>query len=129
MRSGLISMILVCSWHLAAQNTAAPIVLKAARMYDGKSAELTTPGMVVIAGNKIISVATRAKIPTGAQIIDLGDATLLPGFMDAHTHLSGEYNADWNQEELNQLKKSVPELTLDALSNLRVTLPAGLQGD
>jgi len=59
------------------------------------------------------------------QVIDLGNATLLPSFMDAHTHLTSDYQSDWNQEELNQLKKSVPELTLDAVANLRVTLMAG----
>jgi imidazolonepropionase-like amidohydrolase len=108
-----------------AQTPSSSIVLKAARMFDGNSAELASPGLVVIAGNKIIGVGRGASIPNGARIIDLGNSTLLPGFMDAHTHLSFEYNQDWKQEELNQLQKSVPELTLDAVTNLRATLLAG----
>ena len=107
-----------------AQTPSSSIVLKAARMFDGNSAELASPGLVVIAGNKIIGVGRGASIPNGARIIDLGNSTLLPGFIDAHTHLSFEYKQDWKQEELNQLKKSVPELTLDAVTNLR-TLMAG----
>lgn len=107
------------------QTAPPPIVLKAARMFDGTSAALITPGVVVIAGNKIIGVGSSARIPDGAQVIDLGNSTLLPGFIDAHTHLSAVYEADWNKEELNQLKKSVPELTLDAVENLRITLMAG----
>jgi imidazolonepropionase-like amidohydrolase len=108
-----------------AQTPAPPIVLKAAHMFDGQSSTLTSPGLVVVAGNKIIGIGANAQIPTNAQVIDLGNATLLPGFMDAHTHLSSDYAPDWNAEELNQLKKSVPELTLDAVANLRVTLLAG----
>jgi len=120
-----LSMLLVFAWAMQAQTPAPPIVLKAARMFDGQSSALTSPGLVVVAGNKIIGVGAGAQIPNGAQFIDLGDSTILPGFMDAHTHLSGGYVDDWNQEELNQLKKSVPELTLDAVNNLRVTLLAG----
>jgi imidazolonepropionase-like amidohydrolase len=110
---------------MQAQSSSPPIVLKAARMFDGQSSALASPGLVVVAGNKIIGVGAGARIPDGAQIIDLGNATLLPGFIDAHTHLSEEYEADWNLKELSDLKKSVPELTLDAVSNLRVTLMAG----
>ena len=125
MRLRLLSMLLACTWIVPAQTSAPPIVLKAARMFDGKASALTTPGLVVVAGNKIIGVGAGAQIPNGAQIIDLGNATLLPGFMDAHTHLSGEYAADWNVNELNWLAKPVPELALDAVDNLRVTLMAG----
>jgi imidazolonepropionase-like amidohydrolase len=108
-----------------AQSSGPPIVVKAARMFDGNSATLTSPGLVVIAGNKIIGVGAAARIPSGAQTIDLGNATLLPGFIDAHTHLSFNYAEDWNAEELDQLKKPVPELTLDAIANVRTTLLAG----
>jgi imidazolonepropionase-like amidohydrolase len=101
------------------------IVLKAARMFDGKSNSLTTPGLVVITDNKIIAVGSGASVPAGAQIIDLGDATLLPGFIDAHTHLTMMHSDDWKQRELDQLQKSIAEQELDASVNARVTLMAG----
>src|SRR5215469_10297267 len=82
-----------------------PIVIKAARMFDGKSDRVVSPGLVVVDGIKIVGVGESAKIPAGAQTIDLGDATLLPGFMDAHTHLSDPYYADYRQGELDALKK------------------------
>jgi len=66
------------------------IVLKAARLFDGKSNSLSRPGVVVINGSRIEGVGEGALIPAGAEAIDLGDATLLPGFMDAHTHLRWE---------------------------------------
>lgn len=101
------------------------IVLKAARMFDGKSNSLTTPGLIVITDNKITAVGSGASIPPGAQIIDLGDATLLPGFIDAHTHLTMMHSDDWKQRELDQLQKSIAEQELDASVNARVTLMAG----
>src|SRR5580704_9912139 len=82
----------------AQQPPAAPgkvIVLKAARMFDGKSNSLTTPGLVVITDNKITAVGSGATVPAGAQVIDLGDATLRPGFIDAHTHLTMMHTDDW----------------------------------
>src|ERR1700742_3019945 len=76
-----------------------PVVIKAARLFDGKSDRIVSPGLIVIDAGKIAGVGTAAKIPAGAQVIDLGDATLLPGFMDAHTHLSDPYHADYRQGE------------------------------
>jgi imidazolonepropionase-like amidohydrolase len=101
------------------------IVLKAARMFDGKSNSLTTPGLVVITDNKITAAGSGASVPAGAQIIDLGDATLLPGFIDAHTHLTMMHSDDWKQRELDQLEKSIAEQELDASVNARATLLAG----
>src|ERR1700722_7872140 len=75
------------------------IVLKAARMFDGKSNSLTTPGLVVVTDNKITAAGSGASIPAGAQVIDLGDATLLPGFIDAHTHLTMMPSDDWKGRE------------------------------
>jgi imidazolonepropionase-like amidohydrolase len=101
------------------------IVLRAARMFDGKGEQITVPGMVVVEGGKITGVGASAKIPPGAQVIDLGDATLLPGFMDAHTHLSDPYHADYRQGEMDYLKKPVAERALIASQNARITLMAG----
>ncbi|HEX6625570.1 MAG TPA: hypothetical protein VF064_17780, partial [Pyrinomonadaceae bacterium] len=78
-----------------------PIVIKAARMFDGRSDRLVSPGLVVVVGGRIQSAGAGGQTPAGAEVIDLGDATLLPGFMDAHTHLSGESSEDWKQDELD----------------------------
>ncbi len=101
------------------------IVLKSARLFDGKSNSLTTPGLVVITDNKITAVGSGASVPAGAQVIDLGDATLLPGFIDAHTHLTMMHSDDWKGRELDTLQKTIPEQTLDATANAKVTLMAG----
>jgi imidazolonepropionase-like amidohydrolase len=100
-------------------------VLKAARIFDGKGDHVTSPGLVVVVNGKIAGVGTNAAIPAGAETIDLGDATLLPGFIDAHTHLTYPYERDYRNEELNNLKKNIPERTLDAVAIVRTTLMAG----
>lgn len=104
---------------------AGPVVLKAARMFDGASGRLATPGVVVVLAGKIQAVGPGAAIPEGAEVIDLGDATLLPGFMDAHTHLSHQSSDDWKQDKLDSLRKTIPERALDATEYARKTLMAG----
>jgi imidazolonepropionase-like amidohydrolase len=94
-------------------------------MFDGKSNSLTSPGLVIVADNKITAVGSGASVPTGAETIDLGDATLLPGFIDAHTHVTMMHSDDWKQRELDTLQKTIPEQTLDATVNARITLMAG----
>jgi imidazolonepropionase-like amidohydrolase len=100
-------------------------VLKAARLFDGKSNGLVTPGLVVVTDGKITAVGAKASTPASAEVIDLGDATILPGFIDAHTHLTSMYSEDWKQNTLDTLQKTVAEQALDASSNARVTLMAG----
>lgn len=101
------------------------VVVKAARIFDGKSERLLTPGVIVVSDGRIQSIAANAQIPAGAEVIDLGDATLLPGFMDAHTHITGEATDDWKQDELDSFKKTVPEQALDATVHARKTLLIG----
>ena len=103
-----------------AQNT---VAVKAARLFDGKSDQLVEPGLVVISGGTIQQIGGQA--PAGARVIDLGDATLLPGFIDAHTHLSTEFNPDYNGARLEALSRTVAEQTLLASVNARKTLLAG----
>jgi imidazolonepropionase-like amidohydrolase len=107
------------------KQTGKAYVLKAARMFDGKSDSLTTPGMVVVQNGKIVGVGATASMPEGAEVINLGDATLLPGFIDAHTHVTMMYREDYTKAMLDSLQKPIPEMALDAGVNARVTLMAG----
>jgi len=93
-------------------------------MFDGH--EMRTPGLVVVSGSSIVGVGAGAAIPVGAQTIDFGDATLSPGFIDAHTHLSAMYNADYNKGLIDTLEQSIPEQTLLATANTKKTLMAGV---
>ena len=104
---------------------AKPVVIKAARMFDGKSDRVTTPGLALVTGGRITAVGAGAALPSDAEVIDLGDATLLPGFIDAHTHLSEEGSDNWNQGVLDGLRKSPAEQALDASVYARKTLLAG----
>jgi imidazolonepropionase-like amidohydrolase len=106
---------------LAADQT---IVLRAARLFDGKSNTLVQNSVVIVQGDKITDVGSNLPTPQGAQVIDLGDATLSPGFMDAHTHLTAELT-DFNKRRLEELSLNVAELTLRAASYARATLEAG----
>jgi len=100
-------------------------VVKAARMFDGKSNALAAPGLVVVTDGKIAGVGPGATVPPGAEVIDLGDATLLPGFIDAHTHLTMMYSEDYTRAMLESLEKPISEMALDSSVNARVTLMAG----
>ncbi len=70
-------------------------VLKAARMFDSVSGTIVQPGFLVVSDGKIQAVGGNST-PAGATTIDLGDATLLPGFIDAHTHLTYDFDPDYN---------------------------------
>jgi imidazolonepropionase-like amidohydrolase len=111
----------------AAPAVAKPVVLRAARMFDGKSDAVVSPGFVVVDGNRITAVGAKgAPVPAaGAEVYDLGDVTLLPGLMDAHTHLSGEASNDWNRDELDQFKKEIAERAVESTEHARRTLMAG----
>ncbi|HXL22220.1 MAG TPA: amidohydrolase family protein [Candidatus Dormibacteraeota bacterium] len=100
-------------------------VLKAARLFDGKSNALMKPGIVVVSGGKIVAAGSSANVPRDAEVVDLGDATLLPGFIDAHTHLTMMYREDYTRAALEGLQKTVPEMAIETTTNARVTLMAG----
>ena len=99
--------------------------IRAARLFDGVSGMTTEPGLVVVADWKIQSPWAERNVPAGATVIDLGDATLMPGFIDAHTHLSDEFNADYDAATLVDLQRTVAERSIRATENARKTLMAG----
>src|SRR5207253_2709718 len=101
------------------------IVLKAARMFDGKSKTLVQNGVVIVQGDKIVDVGSNLPVPAGAKVIDLGDVTLSPGFMDAHTHLTSDFSGDFNKRRLEQLDLNVSEQAIRAVGYARTTVEAG----
>ncbi len=118
----IVATIIVATLAGAVSAQEKTVVLRAARMFDGR--QMRTPGLVVVTGSRI--VATGQGAPAGAQVIDFGDATLSPGFIDAHTHLSGMYNDDYDRGTLDSLQQGIPEQTLRATENLKKTLMAGV---
>src|SRR5437870_6251143 len=101
------------------------IALKAARMFDGKSKALIQNGVVIVQGDKIVDVGSNVPIPSGVQVIDLGDTTLSPGFMDGHSHLTLDYSGDFNKRRLNELDLNVSEQAIRATAFARATVEAG----
>jgi imidazolonepropionase-like amidohydrolase len=99
------------------------VVLKSARMLDVAAGKTISPGLVVVTGNRITSVGGAA--PTGAQVIDLGDVTLMPGMIDAHVHLFLHPGA----EDLQTVEESVPKRTLIAASQARMDLLGGFTAE
>jgi imidazolonepropionase-like amidohydrolase len=105
--------------------TAEITVLKAARLFDGKGETAVRDGVVIVEGRRITAAGSGLAAPPGATVIDLGDATLLPGFIDAHTHLSGESSDNWYEAAVNDLRRTVPEKAIRAAELARRTLQAG----
>src|SRR5208282_5127208 len=100
-------------------------VIKAARMFDGKSGKITSPGLVVVTDGKIAAAGPGASVPAGAEVVDLGDATLMPGFIDAHTHLTSSDSYDYRQNFMDSLQKPIAEMAIDSTVNAKKTLLAG----
>jgi imidazolonepropionase-like amidohydrolase len=103
----------------------ATIALKAARLFDGKSKTLITNGVVIVQGDKIVDAGSNLTIPQGAQVIDLGDATLSPGFMDAHTHLTADFSGNYNERRLKEVDLNISEQAIIATTYARATVEAG----
>ncbi|MEZ5462977.1 amidohydrolase family protein [Dokdonella sp.] len=102
------------------------VVLKAAHMFDGQSGSLQSPGVVVVRGKNIIAAGAGAEIPAGSRVVDLGDATLVPGYIDAHTHIASEYNENWAQGFYEGMLRFPVEQSFHAAHNAKATLQAGV---
>ena len=98
------------------------IVLQAGRMIDGTGASPIRPAMIRIEGDRIVEVGTKIRVPPGARVVNLGDATLLPGLIDLHTHLTGDERVHWEDA---LVKSTPPRDALWGARNARMTLMAG----
>jgi imidazolonepropionase-like amidohydrolase len=105
---------------------ARPVVLKAAHLFDSVSGKLSEHGVVVVSGGKIVAVGNDAAIPADAEVIDLGDATLLPGFIDAHVHLGQQAGPNWYQDYFADIMRFPAEQALYGAHYAKATLEAGI---
>ena len=118
-------LLVLLSFGIPAHAADETIALKAARLFDGKSNSLVQNGVVIVQGDKIVDAGSNLPIPSGAQVIDLGDTTLCPGFMDAHTHLTADFSANYNERRLQELDLNVSEQAIRATVFARATVEAG----
>ena len=118
-------LLILCSAAARAQPAIRPIVLHAARLLDVETGRTLAPGEVLVVGERISEAGTSVTHPTGAEIIDLGDRTLLPGLIDAHIHLFLHPGA----EDLQTVQESVPQRTLTAVLAAREDLMAGFTAE
>jgi imidazolonepropionase-like amidohydrolase len=118
---------LVCSGRSQDKPAAKLVVVRAARMLDVKAGKVVPNAVVVIEGERISSVGAGTTLPPGAEIIDLGDATLMPGLIDCHTHLMdrSDHPGDPNSYAIDLLTKSQAYRALEGAADARVTLRAG----
>jgi len=102
-----------------------PIVLRAARLLDVESGKMLKPGEVLVTGERIVEVGATVTHPPTAEVIDLGDRTMLPGLIDAHVHLFLHPGA----EDLQTVEESVPERTIRAIAAAKADLMAGFTAE
>ncbi|HTO87773.1 MAG TPA: amidohydrolase family protein, partial [Thermoanaerobaculia bacterium] len=86
-----IAAVLAAGGLAAAGPAPSVTVVRAARLIDGRGGGAVGPAMVRIEDDRIVEVGTSLPVPAGARIIDLGGATLLPGLIDLHTHLTDRF--------------------------------------
>lgn len=137
MLKGRLLSLFVClaaAANIAGQQLGAPgeqkgkgtVVIRAAQVIDGRGGEPIRNGAVVVTDDKIVSIGPGASVtvPAGAKVIDLGDATLMPGFIDAHTHIIGRVLGD--PEQQNSAMRDYDSFgAILAVENAKRTLMAG----
>jgi imidazolonepropionase-like amidohydrolase len=114
-------VLLFCTLNLPAQTAPKTTVIRAGHLLDVKSGQMLANQQIVITADKIVSVGPAGTAPAGAQIIDLPNATVLPGLIDAHVHLT----MDERSIGYGELAISVPREALIGAKNAKITLDAG----
>jgi len=123
-----VAVLLFTTTFTHSQTSPAPphqVVLHAAGLLDVASGKLITPGEVLVTGELIAEVGRSVSHPANAEVIDLGNVTLMPGMIDAHVHLF----LHPGPEDLQTVEESVPQRTIMATLSARDDLMAGFTAE
>jgi imidazolonepropionase-like amidohydrolase len=130
-RGVVVLLVFVCFGRSVSAQQKNPLPLKrvairAGQLLDCKSDSAITNALILIEGDKIVSVTTGGSAPSGVELIDLSNATVLPGLTDAHTHvlLQGDITAEDYDKQL--LKQSIPYRAILAARNAQIALSHGI---
>jgi imidazolonepropionase-like amidohydrolase len=95
----LVAFVMAATWGPSshAQESQTPFFVKAGRLIDGRGGAPMSPAVIRIEGDRIVAVGATLPVPSGARVIDLGNATLLPGLIDLHTHMTDKYGINWEE--------------------------------
>ncbi len=109
----------------AAAQTPPRVAIRAGKLIDGKSDKPLENALIVIEGDRIVSVTAGGSAPAGIEVVDLSKSTVLPGFIDTHTHvlLNGDITAEEYDAQL--LKQSIPYRAILAARNAHIALSHG----
>jgi imidazolonepropionase-like amidohydrolase len=125
MKSPILAAVLLLALSASSQQTEKSTVLHAAHLLDVAAGKLISPGEVLVTGNKITEVGEHVSHPADATVLDLGDTTLMPGLIDAHTHLF----LHPGNEAFQTVEESVPQRTLQAAAAAKADLMAGFTAE
>lgn len=120
-RLAFLAALVVAPGLIRAQTAPVTTAVRAARMLDLATGQMVPNPVIVIQGNRIVAVGL-ASVPKDAKIVDLGDVTLMPGFIDLHTHLSSEISA---ASFTAPVTLTIADLAFSAAQNARKTVLAG----
>ena len=99
------------------------VAIKAGRLIDPKAGTVAPGAVILIENGRVKAVGTGLAIPADAQVIDLSGMTVLPGLIDCHTHLVGDYVND--SDPLTELRESAADRAYESIPNAKATLDAG----
>jgi imidazolonepropionase-like amidohydrolase len=121
----VLALMAIGATAIAEQAPDHPIVLHAARLLEIDTGRIVMPGEILVEGSHIKAVGSSVAHPAGAEMIDLGDTTLLPGLIDAHVHLF----LHPGNESLQTVQESVPQRTILAALAAKADLMAGFTAE
>lgn len=106
-----------------ADHAAAPVLIRAARIFDAPSGRMLTDREVLVRADRIEAVGARGELDAGnAEVLELGDATLMPGWIDCHAHLTFDIDEGWTTRAV---RETTADAALRGARNARLTLEAG----
>jgi len=126
---GLLFAAMLCAPFECAQEKTAPspkkLAIRAGRLIDGKTNTPISNVLILVEGDKIAAVTPGGPAPSGVELVDLSNATVLPGFVDAHTHVLLQGDITQEDYDAQLLKQSIPYRAILAARNAQIALGHG----